>query len=59
MTAPATDPQESLADGTTAVLRAAIKDRAAVAFVYQRADGAITRHNAVYPRMVFQHGFTC
>ncbi len=37
-------------------LLAAIATKSAVSFRYHKADGTVTRHNAVYPKQLFEQG---
>ena len=34
-------------------IRQAIEQKQGLAFKYQRSDGQVTRHNAVYPREIY------
>jgi len=41
-------------DDSMEVVQAAIAEELPVSFWYERSDGTVTRHNAVYPKVVFQ-----
>jgi hypothetical protein len=43
-------------DHLSEVLHAAIAADAGVSFLYEKPDGTITKHNAVYPKQLFHHG---
>ena len=43
-------------DDASEVIRAAIAADASVSFRYEKPDGTVTRHNAVYPKQLFDQG---
>jgi len=51
-----TNRSRSSSDDASAVIRAAIAADASLSFRYEKPDGTVTRHNAVYPKQLFDQG---